>query len=115
MGRLAHVQRIASLDRRIELQTYTATRSNTGQELLTWSCLAHVWAEVKYPSTKSDEGIEGDQLVATTRAIFTIRHRCDIEPKQRIVYDGKTWDILVVREHNNARDRFIQLESELIA
>lgn len=114
MGRLAHVHRIASLDRRIELQTYTATRSNTGQELLTWSCLARVWAEVKYQLTKSDEGIEADQLVATTRAVFTIRHRCGIEPKHRIVHDGKTWNILVVREHNNARARFLQLESELM-
>lgn len=114
MGRLAHSQRIGSLDRRIELQTYTATRAATGEEILTWSCVAHVWASKIYPNTKSDEGIEGDQLVSTTRVQYTIRHRCGIEPKMRISDNGAYYNILTVRDDQKSRDRFLILDCELV-
>lgn len=85
------------LDRRITLETSTATRGKSGQQKSEWGTLAIVWANVRYQTPK--EVFQADQLSALQTAIFTIRYRTGITAaKNRVVYEGLAYNITGVSE-----------------
>lgn len=92
---------IGHLNKRIEIQTPTGTRSATGQELLTWTCVAVVWAGVDFARTGSREQVEGDQLVASNSVIFIIRYRAGLNEKMRLLYREYIYNITVIRDIDN--------------
>ena len=91
MRNLGQIQSIAELDRRIQFQTYSASLNVYGEESLSWSELATVWAKLDW--TGSDETEDGDQEVTGTDIVATIRRRSDINTKQRVLYNSKYYDI----------------------
>jgi SPP1 family predicted phage head-tail adaptor len=95
---MAKRTRIGHLNRRIEIEAPEASRSATGQELLVWRCVAALWAGIVPANTGSDEQVEGDQLVATTRVIFVIRYRPGIDKKMRVRYAGNLYNILIIQD-----------------
>jgi len=86
--------RIGQLDRRIEIQTPTETRTATGGVETTWAAFARCFAGVTYPLTGNNEDVLGDQPVATTRVMFTIRYRDELTEKMRILYAGEYYDLM---------------------
>lgn len=86
--------RIGQLDRRIEIQEPTETRTATGGVDTAWAAVARCWAGVEYPLTGNGEDVQGDQSVATTRVVFCIRYRDGLTEKMRIVYKGDNYDLL---------------------
>ncbi len=86
--------RPGQLDRRIEIQEPTETRTARGSVTETWTTIARVWAGLSFPSSGNAESIEADQLVATTRVVFTIRYRDTITEKMRIVYGNENYSII---------------------
>ena len=84
------------MDRLITLQTSTATRSASGQEIVTWSNLATMWAEVVPRSGREYFG--ANQNIAEVDAIFRIRYRDGIRPEMRIQYQQQTYNIRWVQE-----------------
>lgn len=86
-------------NRRIVLQRYTATQDDFGAEVKTWSTLATVWAEWTPAS-------DGEQLrAAEVGAVISGRFRvlrssdvADLSPKDRLQFDGRTYDITGVKE-----------------
>lgn len=85
---------IASLDKRVTIQTLTTTRGAAGGEIATWSDLRTDWAMVDYTATGNTEGINGDQPVVTYRTRITMRYRGDVTEKMRLIYniDGTNTD-----------------------
>lgn len=85
---------IASLDKRVTVQTLTTTRGAAGGEVITWSDLRTVWAMVEYMATGNDETIIGDQPTVMYRTRITMRYQGDVTEKMRIVYnvDGTNTD-----------------------
>lgn len=100
---------IGHLNRRIEIQRPESSRSPSGAELLTWTCVAYVWAAVSYARTGSGEDVEGDQLVATNRVIFTIRERSGLNEKMRLVYRDDIFNIMIIRE---IQGHYLELTAE---
>lgn len=86
--------RIGQLDRRIEIQEPTETRTATGGVETTWAAVARCWAGVSYQLTGNNEDVQGDQPVATTRVTFTIRYRDGLTAKMRILYSGDYYDLM---------------------
>lgn len=103
--------RIGHLNRRIDIEEATATRGQAGQELLTWSCLATVWAAVNAGNTGNAEQVEGDQLVATSRLVFTIRYRAGLDKKMRVKYRDNLYNILTI--HDDGRDAYMHLTCQI--
>lgn len=104
---------IGQLNRRILIQQETATRGTSGQEILTWSDVANVWAKVSYPLTGSGESVEADQVIVTTTTEFVIRFRNGIDEKMRIVYNGSNFGIININE-TQERNHFLLIKAHKI-
>lgn len=91
--------RAGPLDRRIEIQAQTTSRSDSGEEEVTWNTIATVAAakvELRGVERFAAKQITGSSVVtfrfrwsATTAAITT---------KHRVVYDGREFNVTAVRE-----------------
>jgi len=91
--------RAGVLDRRITLQSRTVTQSDSGEEVVTWVDLATVWAQKV--ENRGAERFVAQQLVG--KAVKTFRFRWsdaveDVTVKDQLVHDGRSFDILDVRE-----------------
>lgn len=84
------------LDRKIRIETKSVTLDTYGQETVTWTTRAEVWAAVM--PLRGSELIASAQLTPETMTKFRIRYRSDILPTDRIVYENKNYDIQYVAE-----------------
>jgi SPP1 family predicted phage head-tail adaptor len=84
------------LDRRVTIQHFTSSQNEFGEVIETWEDLATVWANVR--ELRGLERVEAARLTAVVDVYFTIRWRTDIEPKQRVSYEGELFDIQAVME-----------------
>lgn len=89
---------VGEMRNRIKFQRPARSRTPTGQELLAWSDYAEVWAKVDYARTGSGENVQTDQEIVTNRLIFYIRRNLKIDETLRIIYNGREYDILIIRE-----------------
>ena len=85
---------VGQLDRRIEIQEPTETRSDSGGVDTSWTAVVRCYAGVAYGKTGNSESVAGDQPVATTRVEFTIRYRTGLTETMRILYAGEYYNML---------------------
>lgn len=90
--------RAGKLDRRVTIQRKTVTESGSGEPIEAWNDLATVWAQAR--PNRGDERFSTMQVVGSAVTTFVVRFRADLAVTvlDRLGYDGKTWDILDVRE-----------------
>lgn len=100
-----------AFDRRITIQRVTETRDPATNAIVeSWSThLADAPASVK--QTPGREFLEGNQIVAERRAVFTVRY-ADIRETDRVVFDGRDFNISDIREIG--RRRFLELQCEAV-
>jgi SPP1 family predicted phage head-tail adaptor len=84
------------LDRRITIQGVSLADDGYGGQVETWSTVATPWAQ--FLPGGGNEKFASAQVYAETQARFRIRWRAGITPTNRVVFDGKTWDVLAVDE-----------------
>ena len=87
------------LDRKITLQRATTTTNEYGEEVQTWGTLATVWASKK--DVSDGERIAAAAASAEIGTRFQIRWDSswsDLSPLDRVVYDGRTYNISAVKE-----------------
>lgn len=88
--------RAGLLDRRIRLERRIDRVDDVGQVVSDWVLRAEVWARVEPIAGRESYGEQ--QFVATGDLRFTIRWRDDVTPLERVVYDGRDYDVLSVVE-----------------
>jgi SPP1 family predicted phage head-tail adaptor len=90
--------RSEELNRRLEIQRKTVTEFPSGEPIETWATLATVWAQ-KLPD-RGQERHATRQLVGSAIMMFRMRYRADLALtiQDRLIFDGKTWDIHDIRE-----------------
>lgn len=95
---------IGKMDRMITIQRVTETADAFGSKTETWADIATVWAAIDYPSTKSDEEINGGLNISTTMIEFTIRFDPSmlLTQKDRIEYTNQfsideIYDIQIIK------------------
>lgn len=100
------------LDREITIEQYSDTLDEFGGEVLAWSTLANCWASVEWPAAHSGEGQEAQQETATETIEITIRYEAapTVEPKMRVFFESKSYDIITVQKLG--RQRFIVMRCE---
>ena len=98
---------IGKLRERVIIQRKTVTRDDFGSELVSWSNVATVWADVR--STDGTESVESsvDQVVATISHSVLIRHLAGLSPAMRVVWRSKALQILSIVENDNRRRQLI--------
>lgn len=84
------------LDRRITIQSATLIDDGYGGQVETWGDVATVWAQ--FLPGGGNERFASAQVYAETQARFRIRWRAGLSPKNRVLFDGKAWDVLAVDE-----------------
>ena len=89
--------RAGDLDRSIDIQTSTATQNSVGEPILTWADVASA-VPARVMPTRGGERFTAQQVVGDAVTTFRIRYRTGVTVRNRIVYDGKNWDIRDVRE-----------------
>lgn len=93
--------RAGDLDRRVTLQRAAITQDTTGQEIETWSTLgpSKIWASWRRASAR--ETLAAAEKSAIVTDVFEVRYDSawsDLNPKDRLVYSGRTYDIAEVTE-----------------
>ena len=86
----------AKLDRRITIQRKTTTQNDFGEVVEAWVLVATLWAERVQP--KAWERFTAQQVMAEGEEKFKIRYRTDIGPLNRVIFEGRTFDIKGVIE-----------------
>ena len=85
-----------NLDRRIRIETKSATLDSYGQQVVTWSLLAEVWAEIDPKSGR--EIMASMQTTPEQVKVFRIRYLPTVTETCRIVYRSEAYDILYIAE-----------------
>lgn len=89
--------RSGELDKSIAIQTNTPVQDAFGEPIDSWATTVTVAAKVM--PTRGGERFTAQQYVGRTVVTFKIRWRTTPPTvKNRIVYDGRTYDITDVRE-----------------
>jgi SPP1 family predicted phage head-tail adaptor len=87
------------LDRRIRLDRASTSTNAINEIVTTWAALATVWAE--YEPLQDSERYEARQIGAIATARFRIRYSAtvaDLSPLDRVVFEGRVFDIHAVKE-----------------
>lgn len=88
--------RAGKLDRRITIRRATTAANDFGEEIETWADVATVWAQQR--PNRGGERFAAQQMVGTKVLTFQIRYRSDVTNRDRVVYNGREYNILDVRE-----------------
>lgn len=89
--------RAGRLDRRVTIQARTAAQNSAhGETTYTWADVATVWAAVQDLRGREYFAAQQEQAEVSTR--FTMRWRTGVTVLNRLVYDGKTYNIRQVAE-----------------
>lgn len=84
------------LDRRVAISVKSATRDSYGAEIIGWSLLATVWAEVLPLSGR--EFFVASQFVPEAELKIRMRYREDFDETAKITYNNIDYDILHIAE-----------------
>lgn len=82
------------LDQRVTLRRATTARNGLGEMIPTWADLDTVWASQRRASAR--ETLAAAELSASVSDVFEIRRStsvADLGPLDRLVWDGRTYDI----------------------
>lgn len=88
------------LDRRVQIKVKTSSRDSYGAEILTYSVLATVWAEIVPVSGR--EYFAAAQFIPEATLKIRMRYREDFDETSKIAYDGVDYDILYIAEIGRA-------------
>jgi SPP1 family predicted phage head-tail adaptor len=100
----------ASRNERITIQRVTITYNEFNEPIETWNDLATVWA--KRQDASAGESYRAQEVGAQITMRFTVLRTseiADMNPKDRIAYDGRTFNITAVREVK--RNRWLEIDA----
>ena len=86
--------RAGKLRHKITIQYYTESQNSYGEMTKTWSDYATVWASIE--PIMGREFWESQQINAEVTAKITIRYLADINPKMRVKYGSRIFEIISV-------------------
>jgi SPP1 family predicted phage head-tail adaptor len=87
------------LDRRITIERATTTADAFNEGVETWETLVTVWARAEPIS--DGEKLRAGETLAHKSYRFQIRYSslvADVDPRDRLTFDGRTFDIAGVKE-----------------
>lgn len=104
--------RAGQLRHRVALQTVTETRDAVGGIVSGWATTVTLWAAVEPLRGREFFQARAEQAGVDTR--IRIRYRAGVVPKQRITWDGHTYDIEAVIEPDSRRRELHLMCSEVL-
>jgi SPP1 family predicted phage head-tail adaptor len=103
---------VGAMDEEITIQSFTASRDASGQQVLTFSDYVTTLARVKWPDAGLKETYSADQQTAFRKIVFEVRYDPEVNEKMRILYRNvQICDILGIG--TLGRDRFMALTCQM--
>lgn len=84
------------LDRRVRLESRSATRAADGSETVAWVLVATLWAQVVPLRGQERYGAGAEQAERDAR--IRIRWRAGVSAGMRVVYESRAWDVQAILE-----------------
>lgn len=88
-------------DRRIKIERRTYTTDSFGGEVITWVEVGNGWSVSSLP-VKDSEAFRNSEATATIthrfQMLWSATAWAQIDPRCRITFDGRLYDIVVVKE-----------------
>lgn len=81
-----------TLDRRITLRTKSVTKNAFGEDVVTWTDVATVWA--RWIPKGGTERWSSQLILDTADGAFEIRHRTDVDADDEILFNGNQYRII---------------------
>lgn len=101
---------IASMDTKIEIQSFTTAADSYGGLTKTWATFATEFARIEYSATGSGEDYDGQVNLSVLRIELTIRWRDSVTVKNRVLYSSEYYDIRKIEVLG--RRRFLKITAE---
>lgn len=101
-----------NLDRRITIRRATITYNEFNDPVESWADLVTVWA--KRRDASATESYRAQEVGAQITARFTIRYSsdvADVDPKDRIAFGGREYNITGAREPEGTRNEWIEIDA----
>lgn len=99
------------MDQLVAVEKYTTTTdSNMGEKLQSWSNYTNAWARIQEAETGA-ESVDADRREHKQSVVFTVRFDSGINVKDRIVWDGRYFNIINIANIN--RDMYQRIQTEL--
>ncbi len=96
MPRRAGTQRAGNRDRKIEIQRYESTRDEYGGEVQEWITVSAPWCELD-PVRMTEMHMAAAERSSEIH-VFRIPYTSDVQPKDRVMYEGLAYDIEGITE-----------------
>jgi SPP1 family predicted phage head-tail adaptor len=100
------------LRRRVEIRTNTPTKDAKGQNQPNWSTIATVWASIEPAS--GTHFVATEQVRNETTHKVVIRYFAGLTPRNQLVYNGRTFNILSVINETEMNVRHTLLVQEVV-
>lgn len=97
------------MNRRVTLQRATVVRGEFNEEIETWGTLAEVWA--RRDDVSAAESFRAREVGAQLTTRFRIRYSVTVatlNPRDRLVFNGRVYNITGVREKQ--RNRWLEVD-----
>ena len=99
------------MDELVTVEQYTMTTdSNTGEKLQSWSTYSTPWARIQEGESGS-ETVDADRREHKQIVTFTLRHDSGINPKMRIVWENRYYNIINIADLE--RRMYLKIQTEL--
>lgn len=92
-------------------QFTTTTDSNTGEKLQSWSTYSTPWARIQ-ESESGSESVDSDRREAKQTVTFSMRYDSGINPKMRIAWENKYYNIINIADLE--RRMYLRIQTELV-
>lgn len=102
--------RSGDLNRRITIQARDTTVDGFGQQAATWADVLSCWASIRPLSGR--ELLSAQAQVSETTHEIQIRYRSGITPANRVVYQGRVFNVLSVLDKDTKHKALTLLCSE---
>ena len=99
--------RAGRLKHRITLQRYNVTKDEYGQDVESWVDIATIWAD--FLPKRSKEFYAEQQVNAELTAVISIRYRSDFGERDRVIYVGRTYEVIGQPINIEMRNRELQI------
>ena len=94
----------ARLNKRVLLQYEGVSRSSYGNEDITWTTEATIWADIQPALTFRREFFSNIQERSEVTHTITLRYRTGVRPTKRFAYGNRTFDIESVVDVNEEHE-----------
>ena len=105
--------RAGRLKHRVKLQRYNVTKDSYGQDIEAWVDIATVWAD--FLPKRSREFYAEQQVNAELTAVLSIRYRDDVSERDRVLYVGRTYEVIGQPINIEMRNRELQISVRELA